>query len=257
MLRTLAAMLLLALPCFADDLVLKDGRRIAWKTLTDDGEGYTVETKEGKKLTFKKSEIERVAMGEEPATKPLTGASFTLNPKKTATVDLLPKAKTETTNGAWKSTPGVIESVGENPARVSVPFEFEVPEEYDLSLSIERGKTGNLGFDVGIIQGDSIGTFNFDSFYSAASCFAQISGQFGPRIDGQVFKPGKARIVRIAVRKDAVLVQVDGKDFWKSRLDWKTVTLHGDIPCSDKKKLFLTAAGGPWKVTSFILTYVK
>ncbi len=253
----LVPILLLGAPCYADDLVLKDGRRLAWKTLSDEGESYAVETKDGKKLTIKKADVERIAVGgEEPAKQPLTGATFAVDSKKAVIVDLLPKAKTESTNGAWKSAPGLLANTGENPARVTISFDHELPEEYDLNLRIERGG-GNGGFEVGIVSGDSSGCFHFDAFGAASSFFGQIGGQFAPKVDGQVFKPGKARVVRVAVRKDAVLVQVDGKDFWKSPLDWRAVTLHGDVPKPEPRKVFLTAAGGAWKVAGFTITQVK
>lgn len=253
----LAISLALVLPCFADDLVLKDGRHLAWKTLTDEGDTYSVETKDGKKLSLKKSEIERLSIGsqEEPG-KPLTGASFTFNPKKVANIDLLPKAKTEATTGAWKAAPGVLVNTGMNPGRVVLNFDYELPEEYDLTIRLEReAHTG--GFEVGIVSGEVAGCFHFDAFGAASSFFGQLGGQFCPKIDGQVFRPGKARIVRVSVRKDAALVQLDGKEIWKSRLDWKAVSLHGDIPKPEKGRPFVVAAGGGWKVHQFTLTCLK
>jgi hypothetical protein len=171
-------------------------------------------------------------------------------------VDLLPKAKTESTGGAWKSVPGLLSNTGENPGRVTVSFDHELPEEYDLNLRIERGG-GNGGFEVGIVSGGSSGCFHFDAFGAASSFFGQIGGQFAPKVDGQVFKPGKVRAVRVAVRKDAVLVQVDGKDFWKSRIDWRAVTLHGDVPKPEPRKMFLTAAGGAWRVSGFSVLEIR
>jgi len=248
---------LLALPCAADELVLRDGRRIQWKSVSTDGDAYTVETKDGKRLTFRKSEIERFSMEDAaPEGKALTGASFSMDPKRCVTTDLLLKAKVETTNGAWKHVGKTLVNTGENPSRVSVSFDHELPEEYDLTLSIER-VSGNFGFDIGIVQGDVTGTFLFDAFNCGCSMFGMIGGQYATKTDGQIFRPGKARTVKVSVRRDAVLVQLDGKDFWKSRLDWKAVTAFGDIPVPEKRRLFVCAAGGSWKVSTVSMTSLK
>lgn len=247
---------LLSSVAFADDLVLKNGQRLTWKSIADEGDSYTVITKDGKSVTIKKTEVERIATGSEEPAKPLTGATFTLDMKKAVTVDLLPKAKTEATNGAWKSTPGLLSNTGTNPGRVTLSFDCEVPEEYDLNIRIERGG-GDLGFEVGVVEGDQTGAFHFDSFHSLTSMFGMISGEYAAKTDGQFFKPGKARNVRIAVRRDAILVQADGKDLWKSRVDWKAITLFTDVPAPEKRKLFLCAAGGAWKVQSFTLSHAK
>lgn len=258
--KSLLAILFLAMaavPAVADEIVLRDGRRIPWKSVSDDGDAYAVETRDGKRLVLKKTEVDRFATGDSPSdTKPLVGASFTFDSKRTASVDLLPKAKTEGTAGAWKPGFRSVVNTGENPARVTLSFDYELPEEYDLVLQIER-VSGTGGFEVGIIQGDATGAFHFDSFACAASMFGMIGGQFGVKTDGQVFRSGKARTVRVSVRKDAALVQLDGKDFWKSRLDWKSVTLFGDVPSPERRRPFLVAGGGAWKVASFSIVSMK
>jgi hypothetical protein len=258
--KSLLAFLALSLAggvALADEVVLRDGRRIQWKSVSTDGDAYTVETKDGKRFTFRKSEIERFSMEDAaPEGKALTGASFSMDPKRCVTTDLLLKAKVETTNGAWKHVGKTLVNTGENPSRVSVSFDHELPEEYDLTLSIER-VSGNFGFDIGIVQGDVTGTFLFDAFNCGCSMFGMIGGQYATKTDGQIFRPGKARTVKVSVRRDAVLVQLDGKDFWKSRLDWKAVTAFGDIPVPEKRRLFVCAAGGSWKVSTVSMTNLK
>lgn len=258
--KSLLAFLILSLAGgvgLADELVLRDGRRIPWKSLSADGDSYTVETRDGKKLTLRKSEVERFSMEDAaPEAKALTGASFSMDPKKSVTTDLTMKAKVEATGGAWKTSGRTLVNTGENPARVSVSFDHDLPEEYDLTLQVER-VSGSFGFEIGIVQGDAMGAFLFDAFSSSCSMFGMIGGQYAPKIDGQVFRPGKARIVRISVRRDAALVQLDGKDLWKSRLDWKTVTVFGDIPVPEKRRLFVCAAGGSWKVSTVSMTSLK
>lgn len=248
--------ILLASTCFADDLVLKDGKRITWKTLTDDGASYLVETADGKKLTVKKKDVERITVGAQAAnTQPLTGASFAMDPKKVVMVDLLPKAKTEATKGAWVAQPGMLSNTGENTSRVTVFFDHEVVGDYDMTLRIER-VSGKGGFDVGMTYDGSAGAYFFDAFDSASSMFGMVDGEWIGSVKGNVFQAGKPRTVKISVRKDAVLVQVDGKDYWKSRVDWKTVTLHNDLK-AEPGKLFLTSYGGGWKVSACSIVHAK
>src|SRR5574342_822336 len=112
--RTIVLLALLALPAAADELVLRDGRRIPWKSLSAEGDTYTVETRDGKKLTFRKSEVERFSMEDAaPEAKALTGASFLLDPKRSVTTDLIMKAKVEATAGAWKMSGRTLVNTGE------------------------------------------------------------------------------------------------------------------------------------------------
>ena len=250
------ALVLLPSLSVADDIVLKDGKRITWKTLTDDGTSYSVETVDGKKLTVKKSQVERITVGAQAAnTQPLTGASFAVDPKKVVTVDLLPKAKTEATKGAWVAQPGMLSNTGENTSRVTVFFDHEISGDYDMTLRVER-VSGKGGLDVGLTYDGFAGAYFFDAFDSASSMFGMVDDDWIGSVKGNVFQAGKPRTVKISVRKDAVLVQVDGKDYWKSRVDWKTITLHKDLK-AEPGKLFLTSYGGGWKVSVCSLTHAK
>lgn len=65
--------LILVAPSGGDEILLRDGRRIPWKTVTDEGEVYAVETKDGGKLKLKKSEVEKFIV-DRPESKPLAGS---------------------------------------------------------------------------------------------------------------------------------------------------------------------------------------
>lgn len=256
--KTLLALVLLAMPCLADEIVLKDGRRIAWKSVVDDGDAYSVETKDGKKLTLKKTEVERFANGGQdesgrPVPAPLTGATFALDIKRCTTIDLLPRAKTETTSGMWKTSGKTVMASAEG--RATLNFDHEIADEYDLVLQVER-VGGNGGLEVGVVSPDGTGAFHFDAYGATSSFFGQIGGQFCAKQDGQMFKPGKPRTVKVSVRKDAVQVQIDGKDLWKNRVDWKTVSLFGDVPRPEARHPFICGQGG-WKVTACTITQLK
>ena len=58
--RCFLALLLIALPIGADELVLKDGKRVEWTSLKDLGESFEVESKGGVKLEVKKSDVARI-----------------------------------------------------------------------------------------------------------------------------------------------------------------------------------------------------
>lgn len=253
--RTLVMLAVLFVPLFAfgDDLVLRDGRRLPWKSLMDEGESYTVETKDGKKLSIKKSDVERIAMGDPGAAAgPLTGASFTLGPK-VATTDLILKVQT---GGGWKSVGRTLNVQATWPVREVAPVDFEpIPEEYDLTLVVERVGGGDKDFAVGIVAGGSICAYHFDAWDGTKSVLAMIGGQEGEAVAGRVFQSGKPRTVKVQVRKDAVAITLDGKDFWKSRMDWKLVAPHSSITLKGKR-LFLVAAGGSWKVLAYSITAV-
>jgi hypothetical protein len=254
--RIIFSLFLIASAIDADEIRMKDGKSIQWKSMTDEGENYSVETKEGQKILVKKADIERLVIGV-PAAVPLTGASFTFDPKKTLTTDLMSKAKTEDTSGAWKLTNKVLSGTASWPSRAVLVFDHDLPEEYDLSLSIERTDNGNKDFDVGISTGGTACAYHFDCWDATTNCLALVSGQEGPHTDGQIFRNGKPRHVKIMVRKDALAVQVDGKDFWKGRVDWKQASLLQGIGLRERGKPFLIAAGGSWKVTAFSLIQPK
>jgi hypothetical protein len=257
----LAFIALLALPCSADEILLRDGRRIAWKSLVDEGDSYAVETRDDQKLKLKKSEVDRFivvseATVKDPAPAALTGASFTLDPKKTATVDLVQKASTGGQD-AWKVAGKSLVASATWPARAVVMFDYELPDEYDLTLTVERVDKGSKDFAVGISTPMGQCSYHFDAWDGTASCLALLSGQEGEHVNATVFKAGKPRLVKLQVRKGALSVLLDGKEFWKGRVDWTTATPHQAVKVREKGKPFLVAAGGDWRVASFSVTFVK
>jgi hypothetical protein len=251
----LAMSLSMTLLCQADDLVMRDGKKLSWKTLSDDGDSYSVETKDGQKITVKKSEVDRVSVGR-PEVPPLTGASFAFDQKKTSTVDMLSKADVRGSE-SWKSVGRTLVGSATWPARQVVTFDVDVPEEYDLTLVVERSDSGNKDFAVGIVAGGAQCAFHFDSWDATASSLALLGGVESEKGPGGVFRSGKARTVKLMVRRDGLVVQVDGKDFWKGRPDWKSATTHPSVAVHEKSRLFLVAAGGSWKVSAFMLTSAK
>jgi hypothetical protein len=253
-----AAFMILMSPALADELVLKDGKRVPWKTLSDDGEAYAVETVEGKRLTVRKADVDRISIGrpEVPASTPLTGASFAFDVKRAVTTDILPRADVKGSD-SWKTSGRILVGAATWPTRQVVTFDTDVPEEYDLTLVVERADSGNKDFAVGILAAGAQCAFHFDSWDGTASSLALVAGAESEKAPGGVFRSGKPRTVRLMVRRDGLVVQLDGKDFWKGRPDWKQATPHSAVVVREKSRLFLVAAGGAWKVSAFTLTQVK
>lgn len=259
----LLALAFLCSPCRADEILLKDGRRIAWKSLVDDGDSYSVETKDDQRLKLKKSEVDRFIITREAGPKDvpqgpaLTGASFTMDPKKTITVDLIQKASMGGQD-AWKVVGGrVLVGTATWPTRAVVTFDYELPEEYDLVVVVERVGKGVKDFDVGIVTGTTQCAFHVDCYDSTVSCLALLAGAEGEHVNQTVFTPNKSRTLRFQIRKEAMAVQLDGKDFWKAKVDWKQASMHPAVQPKEKGKPFLVAAGGDWKVSTFTVTHLK
>src|SRR5579872_1327408 len=136
--KMLAAVLglAMALPCLGDEIVMKDGRRIPWKSISDDGENYQIETRDGKRLSVKKADVDHFnAPSDEPIAAPLTGA--VIEPKKSSgpaqPIDILLKAKISP-DGGWKYMGRVLIGTAKAPARAVVVFDTDtLPDEYDLA----------------------------------------------------------------------------------------------------------------------------
>ena len=112
--RTVLVAFLLVLPAAADELVMKDGKTIAWSSLKDLGESFEIETKDGVKLEVKKSDVSRIDFRSRnsdtsdaaKADAALTGASFTFDKSiKLTQFDLLKSVDVKAAaSGEWKVT---------------------------------------------------------------------------------------------------------------------------------------------------------
>lgn len=255
--RAAILVLVACLPVSADVLVLKDGKTVEWRSLTAVNDSYEVVTAKGEKLTIKKSDIDRIVIDEEKAAA-LTGATFTFDKKKSATIDLIPKVilKGEDTIGNWKFTGGVLTAGASGQERPRTPLDFTPPEEYDLSLTLEA-KDQVSQIAIGLVAGGNQAAYHFDAFGGTQSCLALIGGGNGEVVPGRVFLPNKPRTVKFMVRKEALIVQVDGKDFWTWKAEWKRVSLHPSVAVRPKDKLFLVICDGTWKISAMSLTQPK
>lgn len=223
--KTFALLLCLLVPStlLGDELLLKDGRKIPWKTLSDEGDEYLVDGK----TRIRKADVDRFSIAEASAI--LTGAAVSFDKKrKLETVNLLQKVDLarDQLSGTWKDASGIAGSAaGEEHARLQVPY--VLPEEYDLTIVVER-KEGTEDFGVGLVGGGRPFMFHFD--VGAGSW----SGIITPGADGSLSKVterkgkffGKGpKTLTFMVRKDAFFLLVDGKEFAKLKPDWTKLSI--------------------------------
>jgi hypothetical protein len=211
----------LALVCHADDVVMKDGRKIEFKSIEDAGESYVIVTPENTRLVVKRGDVEAFVKTEHVT--PLTGASVTFDKKaKLDTADLLKKAEPQT--GTWKTAPdGSLSCVKTGPSDGSILHVRVTPsgDEYNLTAIIERdGEGDNIGFGL-MGPGGVQWTYLFDLDMGKESCVFTADRKRISAVAGRQFTAKKARTVTFMVRKTGVVVQLDGKDFSTIRTDWK------------------------------------
>jgi hypothetical protein len=253
-----------ALPALSDEIALKDGKRVAWKSLIDQGDQYAVETTEGMKMQIKKSDVDRLVMGV-PAAPPLTGATFAFEKKKTVMVDLMPKIdpKGEGVTGEWKRQGATLScTAGISHAKIPIAHS-SLPEEYDLTLVIERKEKCNAFF-VGLVADGNQCTVQFDAIEGSLCGLQLIDGKNfydgegnGTKVPGPCFKNNVPRTIKLMVRKEIFCAQVDGKDLILWRADWKKVSNQPALSIPQKNLLFLGLYDSTWKVSSITLTYMK
>lgn len=223
------ATILLALPVgvSADELVLKDGKKLEWKTLSDEGDTYEITTPQGTKITVKKDEVD--SFTKKKTEGPLTGAQFTFDKKrKIEVVDLLAKVDTKknTVSGSFTFTAGKLTgaSDGVNAPRLMLPY--TPPEEYDVTMVVERIRDDVPELVLGFIGGGNQCLFCVGN----TSGLQYVSGQNilenGLAVQTSWLEVKKPRTIMLMVRKEALIAQVDGKDFFAWKADWSKVSVH-------------------------------
>jgi hypothetical protein len=269
---------LLALPLFADELVLKDGKRVKWVVLKDLGDTFEVETPEGVKVEIKKNEVVKfdskvtaAAKKEEAAaaSAALTGATFTWEKgRKLIQFDLLRSidVKRDAIRGTWKLSDGTL-SVDASSMKTGAMSLLETtyipPPEYDLTLVIERSAAGDNVFFVGLVGGERQVAWGMD-----------VSGGWqGPwMIDGKnpeenklgirealFTKVGEKKTVVFMVRNAGFAVKVDGKVTFTWLGDWtrvRTAPIYG--PEKNIKSFYFGGAlSSKFKVSHAVVTFPK
>lgn len=246
----LAAICLWANPLYADELLLKDGKKIEWISMKDAGDVIEIETKQGTKISVAKKDIDRVVFATPQA--PLTGATFTFDKKrKLESVDLLTKIDPKKAlNGEARLGGGTLTISGTLPMNhTKFPTSFTPPEEYDLIIVAER-KAGLDDFIVGLVGGGK--QFNFHIDFDKSSLMA-ANGSDTKK--ATVFEKG-AHTLKFMVRREGLVLQVNGQDFYTVQ-GWEKVSLNPLLAVPDKSVIFLGCLNSGFQVSKFVITYPK
>jgi hypothetical protein len=242
-------LVLLAAIARADEIQTKDGKKIEFKALVDMGDSFEITTPTGAKVTVKKEDFDKLVLaGAKEA--PLTGASFTFDKKlKLNSVNLLGvvNPKKDSVGGEWSVSGAGLAGTSAQSGHVKCQVDYPLPEEYDLAMTVER-KDGKDDIFVGLVGGGRQFTVSFDSWGADWAGLALIDGN-GPNASGlgiqqKVFSPGKERQLKFMVRKEGIVVQVDGKDFMAWKADWSKISVHPSLAVPKKNVVFVGIAGG-------------
>lgn len=268
---TLFTLLVLCSALSADELVLKDGKIVKWASLKDLGDTYEVETTDGVKLEVKKTEVVRVTTVPKSAAQKdatlkdavLTGAAFTFDKgRKLQQFDLLRSIdlKKDAVMGTWKGAGGSItgDCKQTSGAWARLETSYQPPEEYDLTLSMERME-GDDGFAVGLVGGGNQFAIMLDKTWTGP---VSIDGK-GPDTSGVGVKErlypklGTKRTFQFMIRSHGFAIRLDGKDFLAWKGDWSKVSVPDSYKAEKKTVLYFTAGSHTWKIHSAIVTFPK
>lgn len=261
--KTIAALivLLVPLPLLGDEIALKDGRKIEWKSIEDLGDGYAVVTPEGSRVIVKRSEVESIRKTEPAA--PLTGATSTFAKGKSESIDLLKRIDSEKDfiSGSWQFTSGVLFGVapteGAAIGRVQVRYVPPV-EEYNLVVTVERVEgEGNIGF--GLVAGAGRFMYHFDVDGGVFHGILTPDGSGGHRkassTQGKVLQTGKLKTIVFMVRKAGLVVQVDGKDVCATRQDWTRLAILSQCAPTDRDSFVVSSLKSSVRVSKMVVTF--
>ncbi len=259
--RFLAVLLFAALcsTSSADEFLLKDGSKVEWQSVTDAGDVYEIVTPKGTNLTVKKSDVERLIIGKPEAI--LTGATITFDKKrKLQRIDLTRfiNVKKGTVAGTWTLSGRTLRCQAPTVKPMArLATSFVPPEEYDLSMTILR-RGGNDAIAVGLIGGGKQFVFAFDVHRQTYSGLYLVDGREATQTKlgkaGAAFQKGKAVNVTFMVRKNAFVIQFNGKDYFTWTPGWKRVSVHGMHVVPAENVLFFMGHAGEFQITNMVLT---
>jgi len=228
---SLVAVLVAAPSVTADDLVLRDGKRIQWRVLEDKGESYEVETDAGRKLTIKKSDVVRFEKAD-PKGMPLTGAAFTFDVKKDADVSNLLRGvdASKPIAGVWSMEPGPLLITPATPhGRIVIPYDF--PAEYDVHVTLQKRK-GDGAFYLGLPVGARRMMVGVDG---TGGIEGGVDSVIETSFKEKIFRDQKMRSLVFSVRSNRFVLTVNGKVMvdWKNA-DYTKVSLPEKIDSKDQ-----------------------
>lgn len=263
--RTAVMIALLSPPLLcADEIILRDGQKIEWTSIRANGDSYELETKQGKRVVVKRVDVEKIVPSNDIGS-PLTGAAFTFDKKrKTEIVELLSRIdlRRDVLGGTWRFTNGALVGVAPNPVAPvglghgKLATQYSPPEEYDLTVKVER-RQGADDIAFGLVGGGRQFVFSLDA-YSIWNGIFEFDGK-GPNetnlgVQGRFFTNGVQRTIVFMVRKEAFIVNVDGKDYWSWKPDWSRLSVHRAHAIPAKDVFFLSIYNGTFAITQFTVT---
>jgi hypothetical protein len=262
--RVVAVFMVLCGVAFTDELQLRDGKKLEFVVLRDLGDSIEIETKQGAKVTVKRSDVERVNLTASGET-PLTGATFTFDKRrKLEAVDCLAKADPKKgVGGDWRVAGGTL--TGTAPTALinsRVSLGVRPPEEYDLSFLLER-TSGKDGFYIGLVGGGRQFVFMIDALNANWTGPHIVDGKRdsttnGLGVAGAVLKNGTPRLITVMVRREALIVQVDKKDYFAWKAEWARLSLEDHVGVPEQDILFVgMRSGSTYQVRSMTMTAPK
>jgi len=163
--------------------------------------------------------------------------------------------------GAWKLEKGaLIGSPSEPQGRAILQTSITLPDEYDLTLVLERTE-GLNNFWLGLVGGGKSFMLHFDAYGGTVSGPQPLDGKDvkanGVGVKERLLTNGKPRTVVVLVRKNSLTVQADGKEFLAWKTDWSRVTPEPEVRPKDPKALWMGVSGTTYKVHRMTLSFPK
>lgn len=195
---------------------------------------------------------------------PLTGAQVQFDDKQPLeTIDLLKKvdARKDALAGDWGFSGGRLVGGSKGYARLPIgPAGLALPEEYNIVFQVTR--TGGddsvtLSFPA---PGGGRGLLCLDWNHQAITGLGCVD-KGGPEVSGAgirgaVLKRAQPRTVALLVRKSGVVIQLEGKDYFGYRVDWKRVSIHlGELDRPDQSGFSLTTCASQVAVSQLKIIY--
>lgn len=259
--KTVMMFLALAASVHPDELTLKDGSRIEWSSIKRVGDSFEVETTDGKRLTVKEADVAGINLTR-PRPKageaPLTGASFIMNRKRKGVVQLLQTVdvRRDVVLGQWKPSRTGITAVHEGSANAKIQFTaVAVPEEYDLSMTLER-KSGAGDFVIGLVRSGKQFELAIDAYKCTVTGLVMVDGlkDLDATMKGPTLPLGSLRQLLVMVRKEGIVFRIDGKDAITWSGDWQRLVVPDVHAVPSKNCLFFVCCNGTYEVTAATLT---
>lgn len=255
---TAIVLLALPIPVSADEIVLKNGKKIPFRVLSDGIDVVRVQTPDNRTLEIPKGAIRDVRFVVPKA--PLTGATFTDDDTEAAAkpVNLFRSIdpKKHGVMGEWRYVGRRLQG---SKGLLEVPY-VPATSSYDVEIALYRME-GPGAVTIGLTaEGRAFGFIVDWSDLDKGEAYVSGLVAIGPkrvyanetRINGQQLPRRKLRHVVCAVRPGRVVVLMDGKEVVNWKGDLKALS-HPARP-KNEPNLFLTVGRATIAVQKYVVT---